>query len=240
VSGEVRSGRELVSWLRNASRVARGSRRVTRHLFGARVAEGVHEDLWDATTLTLRKALGEFVHDGDRVLELGTGHIGVLSIYAAKLRRVDIVAVDISERFVDNARRVAEASGASRVAFLQSNWFSNVAGEFDLVFCNLPYVPTASGGGAGATTDHRQIWDGGEDGLVHAVTILEQAPRFVSQRGRLLLGVNTMYVPPERTKATIEKASAFRLERVVRSRISPSEVYVCAPLAPLAARANQE
>lgn len=219
----------LVTALRGTSRRMRSSRRLTRVLFGADIDRGVHDDLWDATTLTLRKALRAFVKDGDRVLDLGTGHVGILSIFVSKLRKVDVVAVDVSPAFVENARRIAAASGA-RVSFAQSDWFSKVEGTFDVIFCNLPYLPTAAGAAAGATTEHRQIWDGGEDGLAHARTILAQAPRFLSPRGRLLLGLNTLYVPRERTKRVIaDNAPPMHLERIVRSLISPGEVYVISP-----------
>lgn len=220
----------FITAVRRTSRRVRSNRRLTRTLFGADVDRGVHDDLWDVTTLTLRKALRQYVKDGDRVLDLGTGHVGILSIFVSKLRKVDVVAVDVSTAFVENARRVAAASGASRVAFVQSDWFSNVEGPFDVVFCNLPYLPTAAGIAANATTEHRQIWDGGDDGLAHARTILERAPRFLSPRGRLFLGLNTLYVPRDRTERLIAaNAPAVHLERIVRSLISPSEVYVIAP-----------
>jgi len=137
--------------------------------------------------------------------------------------------VDVSTPFVENARRVAAVSGASRVSFVQSDWFSNVEGTFDVVFCNLPYLPTAAGAAAGATTEHRQIWDGGDDGLAHARTILARVPQFLSSRGRLLLGLNTIYVPRERTESLIAATPAVRLDRIIRTFISPSEVYVIAP-----------
>jgi release factor glutamine methyltransferase len=214
-----------ITVLRSASRRARESTWFTERLFGARVDHGVHGDLWDMTTLTLRKTLRDRLRDGNKVLELGTGHVGILAIYAAKLRRVEVVAVDISQAFVDNARRIAAASGAE-VAFRQSDWFSNVEGRFDVVFSNLPYLPTAAGEAANASKEHRQIWDGGEDGLDHARTLLRKAAPFLTPRGRLLLGLNTMYVPTARTVQVIAE-HGWRLERVVRTRVSPAEVYCC-------------
>lgn len=219
-----------VSLARAASRRARTSRLVTRYLFGTALdIQGVHDDYWDATTLVLRKALSRAVRDGDRVLELGTGHVGVLSVYLAKRKAVEIVAVDVSTRFVENARRVAAASDTNQITFLESDWFSAVEGRrFDVVFCNLPYVPSSDGAAIDATLDHRQIWDGGDDGLHHARTILARASAFLGERGRLLLGVNTLYVPRARVLATIDGSRDFGTAEVVRSRVSPSEVYVCA------------
>jgi len=210
---------------RAATRPARASRHTTRWLFGADPVSRIHDDLWDLTTLVLKKALRDELSDGDRVLELGTGHVGVLAIYAAKRRRVEMVAVDVSEQFLKNAEQVARASGAPAISFLASNWFSAVRGRFDLVFCNLPYVPTAAGRAFGATEEHSQIWDGGSDGCDTARAVLADAATHLTGRGRLLLGVNRIYVPRETLTAVIADYP-FSLKRVVTSRVSPGEVYV--------------
>jgi methylase of polypeptide subunit release factors len=212
--------------LRAASRPLRSSRRVTRLLFGVNATSRLHPDLWDLTTLVLKKALDELLQDGDRVLELGTGHIGVLGIHCAKLRRVDLTAVDVSSAFIDNARSVARASHAPSIDFRTSDWFSAVDGRFDLVFVNLPYVPTATGLAWGASSTHAQTWDGGADGCDTARSVLSQAGPHLSERGRLLLGVNRVYVSRAKMLEVLAMFQAFALERVVTSRVSPGEVYV--------------
>jgi len=216
----------LTRALRSASRPLRSSQRVTRLLFGANAVQRVHEDLWDMTTLVLQKALRQTVHAGDRVLELGTGHIGVLSIYCAKRSRIAATAVDVSDDFIENAGLVARASGVNDIDFRTSNWFSAVDGRFDVVFCNLPYVPTDTGLAWGASATHAQTWDGGADGCGPARAVLAAAHEHLSERGRLLLGVNRLYVSREKMAEVLAGFPAYRLARVVTSRLSPGEVHV--------------
>ena len=68
--------------------------------------------------------------------------------------------------------------------------------------------------------------DGGEDGLAHARTILNQAAGFLSDPGKLLLGLNTVYVPRDATLAVVAQTPDLELETIVTSRWSPGEVYV--------------
>ncbi len=219
----------LQNLIRRASQTPRSSCAVTRWLFHAKVVSRVHHDLWDATTLVLRAAVQRYVKDGYRVLDLGTGHIGVLAIYCASVRRVRVSAVDVNERFVENAARVAKASAVPHIEFSRSNWFSQVSGRFDLIFSNIPYVPTSQGEGRKGVAEFQEVWDGGKDGLAHARTILSGAAGFLTEQGRLLLGLNAFYVPRSATLALIDEVPGLELEDIVTSRWSPGEVYVIRP-----------
>lgn len=196
-------------------------------MFGVDATQQVHHDLWDITTVVLRKAIRQYVKAGDQVLELGTGQLAVLSIYCAKRRGARVLAVDISQRFLDNAADVARASGEPRIEFRWSDWFSKVAdSKFDIIFANMPYIPTAMGEQAGAMSEHRQMWDGGEDGCDPVRIVLRDAPLHLAPQGRLLLGMNTMYVPRSQTLSLIRAAPGLQFETIVRLPFCPSEVYV--------------
>jgi methylase of polypeptide subunit release factors len=210
--------------MRSASRLARSSGCATKLLFHATVVSKVHDDLWDATTPVLRKALQRFLRDGQKVLDLGTGHIGVLAVYCATSCPVDVTAVDINEQFLENAAKVAKASAAHRVRFHWSDWFSEVQGTFDLIFSNIPYVPRTHH--VDDVTTFTEVWNGGRDGLAHAAKILHDCHAFLSPRGRLLLGINTLYVPRSATLACVREAPGLQLEDIITSRLSPSDVYV--------------
>jgi len=219
----------LQSPIRRASRILRSSAAVTRWLFHAKVKTRVHHDLWDATTVVLRTAVRRYVLNGHQVLDLGTGHIGVLAVYCASFRQVEVTAVDINERFIENAARVATASAVQGIEFSRSNWFSDISGQFDIILSNIPYVPTSQGEGRKDATEFREVWDGGKDGCAHAKTILGDAAKFLTGRGRLLLGLNALYVPRSATVALIQEAPGLELEDIVTSRWSPGEVYVIRP-----------
>ncbi len=105
----------------------------------------VHDHIWDGTSFVLRKGIRRYAHDGDRVLDLGTGHLGLLAVYCARTHQVEMVAVDVNKEFVENAMIVAKASFAPPIDFRQSDWFSKVDGTFDLIFGNVPYIPTEHG-----------------------------------------------------------------------------------------------
>ena len=199
---------------------------LARRLFYVNVVSTRHQHVWDGTTWILRKALRRYVKDGDRVLDLGTGHIGILSIYCSKLRKVDIVAVDINEAFLENAKLVAAASTAGRIEFRRSDWFSNVDGRFDIIFSNVPYIPTEVGLRIQHLTEHREVWDGGDHGDTEVRRILKDARSFLSTGGHLLLGIASMYLPRSVLLPLIDDEPGLVLEEIVTSWISPCEVYV--------------
>jgi len=199
---------------------------LTRWLFHVNLVGTVHQHLWDSTTVVLRSAIGRYLRDGQRVLDLGTGHLGTLAVYCASIRNVTVVAVDRDEAFIENARRISQASEVSGIDFHRSDWFSNVAGTFDLIISNPPYIPTSVGDQHKHLTAFRNTWDGGSDGLAPARRILQDAPRFLTPGGRLLLGLDQLYVPMSAARDMVADFPALRLEGVVTSRWLPSKVYV--------------
>ena len=124
----------------------RSSPWLAHRLFHVRVVSAKHQHIWDGTTWVLRKALRKYVKDGHRVLDLGTGHIGALAIYCSNIRKIEILAVDINEAFLQNAQSWWRAPATPKeIEFRHSDWFSNVDGKFDIIFSNVPYIPTDVG-----------------------------------------------------------------------------------------------
>lgn len=76
-----------------------------------------------------------------RVLDLGTG-TGAIALSLAKERPgTEIVAVDKSVAALSLAQENAEKlSVPASVKFLQSDWFENIAGTFDAIISNPPYL----------------------------------------------------------------------------------------------------
>ncbi|MFH0821573.1 MAG: class I SAM-dependent methyltransferase [Pseudomonadota bacterium] len=186
----------------------------------------VHDHIWDTTSLILRKAIRREVCDGDRVLDMGTGHLGLLAIYCARTHDVRVTAVDVNPEFIENAQIVAHASDAASIEFRVSNWFSNVDGTFDLIFGNVPYVPTKVGTASDHVHTYPEIWDGGNDGLEHARAVLPDVGDHLKPEGRLLLGIDTGYIPRSATLALVAASRDLELRRIIKSWVSASEVYV--------------
>ncbi len=207
-------------------RFIRSSSWLAHRLFHVKVVSTKHQHVWDGTTWVLRKALKRYVRDGHHVLELGTGHIGVLAIYCSSIRKIQMVAVDINQSFIENAVLVANASMVDRIEFRQSDWFSNVSGRFDIVFSNVPYIPTEIGMRISTLTKHREVWDGGPDGGNEIRRILRDVPNFLTTGGRLLLGNAPVYLPRSAVLELIGSRPGLELENIVTSTLSPCEVYV--------------
>jgi hypothetical protein len=186
----------------------------------------VHDHIWDGTSMVLRKGIRCYARDGQRVLDLGTGHLGLLAVYCARTFNVNIVAVDVNGDFVENARVVAAASDVPEIEFRRSDWFANVDGAFDLIFSNCPYIPTDIGLAYQHLRPYPEIWDGGHDGLEHARAIIAGVAPFLRPEGLLLLGIDAAYVPRTVTLALIEACHDLELVDIITSWISASEVYV--------------
>lgn len=186
----------------------------------------VHDHIWDNTSLVLHRALRRYLRDGDFVLDLGTGHIGLLAIYCSKIRQVKVLAIDVNPEFIENARVVASASQAREIEFRQSDWFSSVDGHFDMIFGNVPYIPTQIGETQIYSHDHPEIWDGGVDGLNAARTVIREAPEYLNDHGLLLLGLDTGFVSDLSMTQIIETSRDLELQAIIRSWISSSEVFV--------------
>jgi methylase of polypeptide subunit release factors len=194
--------------------------------FGVDAVSLLHGHVWDATSLLLRKGIRRYAWGAQRALDLGTGHIGLLAVYCARAHGCDVVAVDVNEEFVKNARYVAMVNGVSGIDFRASDWFSNVDGTFDLIFGNVPYVPTEVGYGRFHDHSYPEIWNGGNDGLDHERSVLAEAGRYLNPDGSLLLGVDTRHIPRASTVALIETMPDLALKKIVKSWVSASEIYV--------------
>ncbi|MGK2879554.1 MAG: HemK2/MTQ2 family protein methyltransferase [Mycobacterium sp.] len=124
---------------------------------------------------------------GRSVADLCTGS-GIVAIAAAELGARSVAAWDISADAVACARRNADRYGVAvdvTWGFFQD---ALVAGPYDVVLCNPPYVPAApvsdllSVGAAGPVGS----WDGGEDGRAILDPLCKLAPDLLRDGGTLL------------------------------------------------------
>lgn len=78
--------------------------------------------------------------DAPAVLDLGTGSGAIALALAREWPAARVVAVDVSPAALAVARRNAERAGIANVTFVQGRWLDAIAGRFDLVVSNPPYV----------------------------------------------------------------------------------------------------
>ncbi len=104
-----------------------------------------------------------------KILDLGTGSgcllLSLLKEYPASRG----TGVDLSEDALALAKDNAGNLGlSSRVDFVKGNWCGGLAGRFDIVVCNPPYIPSAEISDLApdiSRYEPRLALDGGEDGL---------------------------------------------------------------------------
>lgn len=103
------------------------------------------------------------------ILDLGTGTGAIALALLAELPNARAVGTDIADGAVAAARANASRAGlADRFAAVRSDWFGDVAGRFDLIVSNPPYIPRGDIAGLAREVrlyDPLRALDGGTDGL---------------------------------------------------------------------------
>ncbi len=128
-----------------------------------------------------------------RVLDLGTGTGCLLLAVLHERPAAWGLGVDLSPNAAALAHGNAASLGlAGRCAFVCGSWADSVAGHFDLVLSNPPYI--RSGDLAGLAPDVRlfepaRALDGGADGLDAYRAILALLPRLLTPGGTAVLEV---------------------------------------------------
>lgn len=91
-----------------------------------------------STTRLCLKAIEKYLKTGDRVLDLGTGS-GILAIAAAKLGAAYMLALDIDQDAVSNARENIKRNRVQKIIDLKLGTLSSKISDdsFDLIVANL-------------------------------------------------------------------------------------------------------
>ncbi len=129
-----------------------------------------------------------------RLLDLGTGSGCIALTLLAERPKATGLATDLSETALSVARDNAERLGV-RVGFVQSDWFAEVSGQFDLILSNPPYIAAAEMAELAPETrdwePHMALTDGA-DGLSCYRAIAAGAVAHLCPGGRLMVEVGAM------------------------------------------------
>jgi release factor glutamine methyltransferase len=122
-----------------------------------------------------------------RIVDLGTGSGALLLALLSELPNAGGVGTDISVGALGCARANAAALGLSdRAAFVACDYGAGLAGPFDIVVSNPPYVARADIAGLQPEVrdyDPRRALDGGPDGLDGYRAIAAHARRLLAPNG---------------------------------------------------------
>jgi release factor glutamine methyltransferase len=127
------------------------------------------------------------------LLDLGTGSGAILVTLLAELPRARGVGTDLCPEALRIAAANARVHGvASRASFVAGDWLEAVAGRFDLILSNPPYLATreiAELSEEVAGYDPHLALDGGPDGLAAYRRIAARASEALAEDGRLLVEI---------------------------------------------------
>lgn len=166
------------------------------------------------TEILVEEAL-QHLHDGMQVLDMCTGSGCILISLLHYSNNCEGVGVDVSGEALKAAERnavkllgtqavrnMSETSGenaeyedlfvGTHVRFVQSDLFEKVAGKFDMIVSNPPYIQsTVIDTLMPEVRDHepRLALDGSEDGLLFYRRLLKECPRYLQKGGMLLLEI---------------------------------------------------
>lgn len=198
---------------------------ISRLIFGVRI-QGNRRIHWDFTTLALKDCLLQRVRPWHQILEVGTGPHAILSIFLAKRVPCNIVACDINEKYVINARETAKLNAAS-IKVVWSDLFDNIDNKFDVIFFNSIYIPRQVGKRLGIDKlhDRETDWCGGETGIETINRFLRNAPPHVKENGEILLGFNAKYL---REDLVVELCDdyGYNVKARCSTFLNPSQVLV--------------
>jgi release factor glutamine methyltransferase len=128
-----------------------------------------------------------------RIADLGTGSGVLLLSLLSELPHARGIGTDISEEALVVARANAACLGfATRASFIAGDFGAALAGGFDLIVSNPPYVSAgALPGLQREVRDHEPVvaLSPGSDGLSVIRRLLNDAPAFLLPNGRLLMEI---------------------------------------------------
>tara|TARA_B100000989_G_scaffold294175_2_gene272802 strand:+ start:27303 stop:27953 length:651 start_codon:yes stop_codon:yes gene_type:complete len=198
----------------------RFSKVITFLIWGIKIEKYHHKTFWDLTTLVLKKELLN-LSGKKKYLDMGCGQFAILGQFFKKKNKTSkVTAVDIYDEFVENSINCANLNN-NYIQIKKSNLFSNINEKFDLISFNPPYVSSDK---KNDNLEFPNIRYSDLDGIKTTTDFLKEAKKYLTINGKILLGLNTFYVPIE-TSVKVIKNSNFYIEKVTKMKFNTSVVY---------------
>jgi release factor glutamine methyltransferase len=180
-----------------ANLAARCQRQPVSQITGQRLFWGrnfrVTQDVLDPRPETESLIEAALAEPFQRVLDLGTGTGAILLTLLAERPATSGLGIDLSPEALQVAQSNAETLGlAPRATFAQSDWFTAVPGQYDLIVSNPPYIAEAE---MAALSPEVRLWEPhlaltpGGDGLDAYRAIAAGVVPHLAPGGRLLVEI---------------------------------------------------
>ena len=165
------------------------------------------------TELVVATALGLSLGVAARALDVGTGSGCLAVTLAAERPSVEVHALDRSLAALEVARRNAERHQVA-VRLACADLGSCLAGGYELVVANLPYIPSGRLAALPLEVRHDPVsaLDGGDDGLELIRSLVGDLPRLLAAGGSALLELGEN--PPDAVAAIADPAGLAVVRRV--------------------------
>lgn len=184
-------------------------------LYGLKItiAQNIYEPAED--TFLLISALEKLDLKNKTCLEIGTG-TGIIALFLAK-RAKKVLAVDINPQALLCAKENAARNGIKNAEFRGSDLFSDVAGKFDIIAFNPPYLPDEP-------LSKDIALDGGKDGRRVIGRFIKAAPDYLKKGGAILLLESSL----SKYWKTLQyfRKSGFSADIAARERLGWEELVV--------------
>lgn len=152
-----------------------------------------------------------------RILDLGAGSGAIVCALLSELPAATAVAVDVSAHAcVATLDNLARCGLGSRARVLRGRWAEALAGSFDIVVSNPPYVRAGDIAGLDPEVrlhDPALALDGGADGLDCYRAIIDDLPRILAPNGLVAFEVGAGQAV---SVAALLGAQGFAIDRIGR------------------------
>lgn len=156
------------------------------------------------------------LHDGMRILDIGTGSGCILLSLLHYSNDCRGVGADISGKALQIAKENAERLSIEQVCFVESDLFEKVEGQFEIIVSNPPYIKSGDIENLmPEVRDHDPYaaLDGGTDGLFFYREITEKAKDYLPGGGMLFYEIG--YDQGEAVRRIMEEGG-FREVEIVK------------------------
>ncbi len=128
-----------------------------------------------------------------KILDLGCGEMGIISLFAATNNASQITATDIDEKCIFWVNQLKKMYNLNNLTAFRSDVFQNIKGKFDIIVSNPPIMPMKE------KNIHNIHDSGGPDGRFFLNKIMENSLSYLENNGQLFLSAFSFLGTENRT-----------------------------------------